>query len=160
MSSSNRTTLAQLDKMTAEEVKTIPLSHLKLLVEDLAEKAAIHKARDAKIYAEMDRRFAVPAMEARKADGRDTGTVHVEMEGERIKADLPKKPEYDQKKLAAIALVIKDEWGGDVSDYIKTTLDVSETKYNAWPAPIRKLFEPARTLKTGKATYKFEKEAA
>ena len=36
---------------------------------------------------------------------------------------------------------------------------MSETKYGAWPPAVRQLFEPARTLKAGKPTYKLERIA-
>jgi hypothetical protein len=34
---------------------------------------------------------------------------------------------------------------------------VSETKFGAWPPAVRELFEPARTIKAGKPTYKLER---
>ncbi len=67
-------------------------------------------------------------------------------------ADLPKRPEYDQIQLK-LAVETLRRWGENPDDYVTTDIKVSEAKYNAWPPGIRELFEPARTLKTGKATY-------
>ena len=36
-------------------------------------------------------------------------------------------------------------------------MKVAESKYTAWPPAVRQLFEPARTLKAGKPTYKLER---
>lgn len=43
-----------------------------------------------------------------------------------------------------------ESWDEDPAEYVKTELSVSERAYGAWPAPIRKLFEPARCAKPGK----------
>ena len=47
-------------------------------------------------------------------------------------------------------------WGEAPEDYISFEIKVAEARFNAWPPAIRKLFEPARTLKTGKPSYKLE----
>jgi hypothetical protein len=70
-------------------------------------------------------------------------------------ADLPKKVEWDQKRLAALIAMIRAE-GDDPADYISTEFKVSERAYNAWPARIRDAFQPARTAKVGKMTIQLE----
>jgi hypothetical protein len=69
---------------------------------------------------------------------------------------LPKKVEYDQPKLRAAVETLRS-WGENPEHYIGIEFKVSEAKYNAWPPAIRTLFEPARTLKTGKPTFKLER---
>ena len=46
--------------------------------------------------------------------------------------------------------------GEDPENYVGIEIKVAESKYTAWPPGIRDLFEPARTLKTGKPSYKLE----
>ncbi len=43
--------------------------------------------------------------------------------------------------------------GDDPVEYIDVAYKVSERKYTAWPENIRAAFAPARTVKTGKATF-------
>ena len=87
--------------------------------------------------------------------GKDTGSVNFEDEGIRITADLPKRPAWDQKKLAVIADRIR-EAGDDPSEFIEIAYKVAERKYTAWPKALQETFADARTLKTGKPTFKLQ----
>lgn len=71
----------------------------------------------------------------------------------RITCDLPKRPSWDQKKLADIAKRIAVD-GDDPAEYLDITYKVAERKYTAWPETLRQAFTPARTLKMGKPTFK------
>jgi hypothetical protein len=71
-------------------------------------------------------------------------------------ADLPKRVKWDQNKLRHAAEIIRQSWGDDPSDYVKTRLDVSEAAFANWPRPVRELFLPARTVETGKPSYRIE----
>jgi hypothetical protein len=68
-------------------------------------------------------------------------------------ADLPKRIDWDQDQLARIAANIA-EAGEDPAEFIDTTLKVSERKYAALPESWRKGFEPARTVRTSKPTFR------
>lgn len=162
MSSSNRTTLAQMDKMTAEEVQAIPQDQLVMLIEDLAEKAKVQASRKARLDAEVSRRYLDKATIQRRAENKLTGTVNI-IDGEwKVKADLPKKVDWDQAKLREAVKVLETEWEEDPTEYVTIEYSVPEKNYTAWPKKIKKLFEPARTLGTGKPTFKIEpaREAA
>ncbi|HRF73947.1 MAG TPA: hypothetical protein PL117_14355 [Accumulibacter sp.] len=71
----------------------------------------------------------------------------------RLAADLPKKVEWDQKQLVAIARRIAAT-GDDPSEYLDLTYRVSETRFTAWPKSLKTAFAPARTVKTGKAGFR------
>jgi hypothetical protein len=73
--------------------------------------------------------------------------------GFEIVADLTKRVEYDQLRLKEAVDTLRG-WGEQPEDYVSFEIKVAEARYNAWPPAIRKLFEPARTLKTGKPSYK------
>lgn len=60
----------------------------------------------------------------------------------------PKKVEWDQEKVAAMAAKIK-EHGDDPGLYIQTKYAISETSYKNWPQAIKDAFIPARTVKNG-----------
>ena len=46
------------------------------------------------------------------------------------------------------------ESGDDPRQYVEITYRVSETKFNAWPETLKSAFEAARTVKTGKPSYR------
>ena len=71
----------------------------------------------------------------------------------RVTADLPKKVEWDQKRLADITRRIAAN-GEDPAQYVEISYRVSETKFGAWPESLKSAFAPARTLKTGKPGYR------
>jgi hypothetical protein len=84
---------------------------------------------------------------------KDTGVVHFDDGNVRITADLPKKIEWDQTRLAEITRRISES-GEDPKQYVEITFRVSETKFNAWPETLKSSFNAARTVKTGKPSYR------
>jgi disulfide oxidoreductase YuzD len=79
------------------------------------------------------------------------GTVHLDDDGCTVTCDVPKKPEWDQQKLAAVVHQISAA-GDNPAEYVDVTYKVAERKFTAWPEHIRQAFAPARVLKAGKAT--------
>ena len=92
----------------------------------------------------------------RQDAGKSTGTVRFSDDGFTVVADLPKRTEYDQRKLKEAVEALR-KWGENPEDYVSLEVKVAEAKYTAWPPAVRQLFEPARTLKAGKPTYKLER---
>ena len=158
---SNRVTLAQLRGMTAEQAADLPADQLALLLEEVAEAKAATKIVEDRLHSALVLRYGHRATEARRTEGKTTGRVRIPDGDFIVVADLPKRVEWDQAKLRGAMDVIR-AWGDDPAEYITVRLDVSETKYGAWPAAIRNVFEPARTLGVGKPTFAIEprKEAA
>jgi hypothetical protein len=101
----------------------------------------------------LDRKYAEAAQAIRLSQGKDTGIVHFDDGAVRITADLPKKVEWDQLQLAEIVRRIQAN-GDNPSEFVDLTYKVSETKFNAWPESIKSVFVPARTLKTGKPSFR------
>jgi hypothetical protein len=80
-----------------------------------------------------------------------------------IVADSPRAVIWDQAALSKIAVVIRDEWHENPTDYLTIKHGVAESKYSAWPPTLQKLFEPARTVRAGKSSYEIiakKREAA
>jgi hypothetical protein len=152
MSIPNRTTLAQLREMSRSEATALPLDHLALLLGDAAELRADAKHVSDLLHDALHARFGAAAAAARRAEGKDTGRVRLVEAGVEIVADLPKRVEWDQAQLADAVGVLRD-WGEDPDDYLATELRVAEARFTAWPPRIRALFEPARTVATGRPSY-------
>ena len=134
--------------LPAGELAQLPVELLAALQGELDHAAKQLKSASAKFSAALDVRYATRAAEARRACGKDTGTVRLVDGDYTIVADLPKRVDWDQSKLAQIAQNIADS-GEDPAEFIDTKLSVSERKYGALPEAWRKGFEPARTVKTG-----------
>jgi hypothetical protein len=122
------------------------------LKNDAADRLASAKALVEHLEHALALKYAERAQALRLAAGKGTGTVRFEEDGFVVTADLPKRTEYDQRKLKAAVETLR-RWGENPDHYVAIEIKVSEAKYNAWPPAIRNLFEPARTVKTGKPSY-------
>lgn len=147
--------LTEITESPLETLAAAPLTELDRLFRDLALVKERTRLCETTLHGVMNLRYLEPAAKLRQRAGKSTGSVRFEDAGFVIVADLPKKVEYDQPKLKAAVATLRS-WGEDPEDYITFEIKVSEAKYNAWPPAIRALFEPARTLATGKPTWKLE----
>ena len=147
-----RPSLADLARMPIGEIVALSGETLALLQEEAEE--ALRRAKAAKDWLDgaLERKYGALATEHRRTEGKDSGTVRFDDGAVTVVADLSKKVEWDQTQLAAIVERIRTG-GGEPSEYVETSLKVSERKYGAWPAHIRTAFEAARTVKTGKPTF-------
>ena len=146
---------------TLDALRTMPIAKITGLsaemlavLQDEAD-AALKSARTLKDWLDgaISLKFGERAREARVALGRDTGTVRFSDGAITVVADLPKKVDWDQAKLSALVETIRAS-GDDPSQYVEISLSVSERAFGAWPDGIRRTFEPARTLRTGKPTFR------
>lgn len=154
--STNRATLAQLREMSMQEVNLLPIDQIAALLEEMAVQETTLAWLADKINQSLAFRYQERAAEARRADGKDTGVVSIPAGDFVIRADLPKKIEWDQSALHGAMLTIQTQWKEDPRDYVNMKLTVPEARFNAWPPAVRAMFEGARTVSTGKPTYKVE----
>lgn len=99
------------------------------------------------------RRFGDRATAIRRENGKEFGVMRFHEEGIEIIADLKKEVKWDQQKLAAIAALIAES-GETPDEYIKLTRGVDERKYSSWPSHIQAAFEDARTVQSGRQTFR------
>ncbi len=149
-------TLEEVGNFMMAELEVMPLAELNELMQRVS--SAEESARQYKqfLQAVMHHRFGIKANQLRQDAGKTTGVVRFEDDGFVVISDLPKRPEYDQRKLKEAVEALR-RWGEDPEDYVGIEFKVSETKFGAWPPAVRDLFEPARTIKAGKPTYKLER---
>jgi hypothetical protein len=146
---------------SVDDMLNMPVTELALMPPNLlaAVQAEIDVAMDRmkavteRFALALEVRYAARASECRGHVGKDTGTIRFEDNGVTIVADLPKRIDWDQGKLAEIAANIASA-GEDPSDFIDTKLSVSERKFGALPESWRKGFEPARTVRSGKPKFR------
>ena len=141
--------------MQTGELAQMPVELLAGLQAELAHATKQLRMATARFNTALEVRYATRVAEARRACGKDTGTVRLADGDYTVVADLPKRVDWDQEKLAAMVARIRAA-GEDPSEFIETTLKVSERKYTALPQSWRKGFEPARTVRTGKPKFRFD----
>ena len=134
--------------MPTGDLAQMPVELLAVLQAELDHAAKQLKVATARLGAALEVRYATRAAEARRACGKDTGTVRLIDGDYTVVADLPKRVDWNQEKLAQIAQNIADS-GEDPAEFIDTKFSVSERKFGALPEAWRKGFAPARTVKTG-----------
>ena len=151
--SANRPTLEAVRRMPVGDVIALPAEHLALLQADAREAVEAAKRLQDWIEAAITLRYEQRAVAARGAAGKDTGTVRFQDGGVEVIADLPKRVEWDQARLAALVEQIR-AGGENPGDYVEVSFKVPERAYTSWPERIRAAFEPARTVRTGRQTFK------
>ena len=149
----NRPRVEDLRHLPIGDLAELPADQLSLLQEETEE--ALQRARQHKEWLEgaLALRYAERAAALRRSQGTDAGTVRFQDGPVTVAADLPKKVEWDQTKLAELAERIRAQ-GEDPEEYLEVTLKVPERRYAAWPNHIRLAFEDARTLRTGKPSFR------
>ncbi|ARC37791.1 hypothetical protein A6J80_16745 [Paracoccus yeei] len=144
----NTPSIEQLINLPAGEIAQLPVELLAALQREIDAAAKQMKAVTARFSTALEVRYAARAAEARRACGKDTGTVRIVDGDFTVVADLPKRVEWDQAKLPAMVERIRAA-GEDPAEYVEISFKVPERAYAAWPEAIRQGFEPARTVKTG-----------
>ncbi|MDP1604855.1 MAG: hypothetical protein Q8M03_16505 [Legionella sp.] len=152
----NPTDIDENGSLTMERLADLSPSELACLSRDLAEQKAKLAALDERLTSAFDLRYGARAAQRRAEMGKDTGAVRFDDNGFVVVADLPKRVKWDQEKLRHAIEIISSSWNDDPADYVKTKLEVSERAYANWPRVVRELFQPARTVETGKPSYKIQ----
>jgi hypothetical protein len=149
------------NRIPLDDLPTLPVGEIAALTRDqlaLLKHDADERLRSAKILCDwLDGAIALKygddAHEARRAEGKDTGTVRLQDGRVTVVAELPKRVDWDQAMLARLVERIRAD-GADPAEYVDIALSVPERKYTAWPKDIRQEFKPARTVRTGKPKFR------
>ena len=107
----------------------------------------------AKFEASLEHAYGERIRHARTDAGRDFGVVHIADGDVRVSVDQSKRVSWDQVQLATIAQRIAAA-GERVEEFIDVAYSVSESRYLNWPSSLRAQFEGARTVKSGKPSYR------
>ena len=148
----NHLTLDALVRLPMSEIVALPaveLGRLQKEAEDALRKA---KLTVAWLDGALNQKYAERAKAARADAGKDFGVVRLTDDGVTVVADIDKRVEWDESQLSALMERIAAD-GENPRDYVEVSLRVSERKYASWPPYIRKAFEPARTVRTGKESF-------
>jgi hypothetical protein len=143
----------QVLTVPAGDLANYPAEALFRLKNDAADLLGIAKGIVDHVDRALGLKYADRAQTLRLAAGKDTGVIHFDDGAVRVTANLPKKVEWDQARLALLAEQIAAA-GDNPAEFLEVSYRVSETRFNAWPETIRAAFVPARTVKTGKPAFR------
>lgn len=149
----NRITLDNLTTMPVGEIAALPGDQLALLKQDADERLRAAKSLCDWLDGAIALKYGEQAQEARRAEGKDTGTIRLQDGPVTVVAELPKRVVWDQAMLADLVERIRAD-GADPVEYVDIAFSVPERKYTAWPTDIRQVFEPARTVRTAKPKFR------
>jgi hypothetical protein len=149
----NRIPLDDLHTMPVGEIADLPGDQLALLKQDADERLRSAKTLCDWLDGAIALKYGDQAKEARRAEGKDTGTVRLQDGPITVVAELPKRIDWDQAMLANLVERIRAD-GADPAEYVDIAFSVPERKYAAWPKDIRQEFEPARTVRTAKPKFR------
>ncbi len=135
------------------DIAALPADALASLQKEADDALRVTKASKTRIDDALIAKYADASFASRRAAGKDTGTVRIQDGSVTIVADLSKRVDWDQTTLSALVEQIKGD-GDDPTEYVDITFKVSERKYNAWPNHIKSAFQEARTVRTGKESFK------
>jgi hypothetical protein len=145
--------------MPIGDIAALPAAMLALLQEEAEEAAKAARSLADWLNGAIALRYGDRAAAARRAEGKDVGTVRIEDDEVTVIADLQKKVEWDQTTLGELVARIRAA-GDDPAEYVETAFKGSERKYGSWPTAIREGFEAARTVRPGKPTFRLVLEEA
>ena len=140
-----------LPDLTPQEIAALPANVLAALQQESEATLKQAKAAKSRLDGALVLKYATLAAEARRAAGKDTGTVRFDDGEITVVADLPKRVDWDQAQLATMVERIRAA-GDDPAEYVEISFKVAERNYAAWPRAIREGFEPARTVRPGQLT--------
>jgi hypothetical protein len=149
----NRPRLGDLPTMPIGEIAALPPVMLALLQEEAEQTAKAARSLADWLNGAIALRYGDRAAAARRAEGKDTGTVRFDDGEVIVVAETTKKVDWDQDELRTLVSAIRAE-DEDPDEYVDTVFRVPERKYAAWPSHIRSAFERARTVKSGKPVFK------
>ncbi|MFN7265182.1 MAG: hypothetical protein ACK5T5_09655 [Phenylobacterium sp.] len=149
----NRITLDDLPTMPVGDIAALPSDHLALLKQGADERLRAAKTLCDWLDGAIALKYGDEAHDARRAEGKDTGTIRLQDGPVTVVAELAKRVDWDQAMLAGLVERILAD-GADPAEYVDIAFSVPERKYTAWPKDIRQEFEPARTVRTAKPKFR------
>ncbi|MBF0160020.1 MAG: hypothetical protein HQL58_10920 [Magnetococcales bacterium] len=151
-------TLEQLPHIPIGELSALPVPELVRLQKEAAAAMSWIRTIQELMDGVLARRFNDQVNAIRQDNSKAYGVIRFSDGEIEVIVDRKKEVKWDQQKLATLASRIAAD-GDNPGEYIKTTLSVDERKYTAWPSYIRDIFEEARTVYSGRQTFRFETAA-
>jgi len=131
--------------LSAQVIRDLPLENVAALLRFIAEAKSELGTLSNLVQAGLELRYGEAARAQLLAQGKDTGTTHIQDAGFDITVEIGKDVKWDAAGLAELVAKIEAA-GGDPSEYVEVKYAVSEAKFKAWPQSLRAPFEALRTV--------------
>ena len=131
--------------LSAQVIRDLPLDNVADLQRFIADAKSELATLTNRVQTGMELRYGEQAKAQLLADGKDTGTTHIQDADFDITVEIGKEAKYDPKGLAELVAKI-EATGSDPREYVEIKYSVSEAKFKAWPQSLRAPFEALRTV--------------
>lgn len=131
--------------LSAQVIRDLPLESVAALQRFISDAKSKLGTLSNMLQTDLEMRYGEQAKAQLLAQGKDTGTTHIEDAGFDITVEIGKDVKWEPKGIADLVAKIKAT-GGDPSEYVEIKYSVSEAKFKAWPQTLRAPFEALRTV--------------
>ena len=131
--------------LSAQVIRDLPLENVAALQRFIAEAKSELATLAAMVQTGLEMRYADAARAQLLAQGKDTGTTHLQDGDFDITVEIGKDVKWEPKGLTELVAKIQAS-GSDPREYVEIKYSVSEAKFKAWPQTLRAPFEALRTV--------------
>ena len=131
--------------LSAQAIRDLPLENVAALLRFISEAKSELATLTSLTQAGLELRYGEQAKAQLLAQGKDTGTTHIQDAGFDITVEIGKDVKWEPKGFAELVAKI-EATGGDPREYVEIKYSVSEAKFKAWPQTLRAPFEALRTV--------------
>ena len=131
--------------LSAQVIRDLPLENVAALLRFISEAKSELATLTSLTQAGLELRYGEQAKAQLLAQGKDTGTTHIQDAGFDITVEIGKDVKWDVAGVADLVARIEAA-GGDPREYVEIKYSVSEAKFKAWPQTLRAPFEALRTV--------------
>ena len=132
----------EIGEITADQLEAMSLVNLAEIIGWIERSRGDIRTYEIAVNQELQRRFQ-----------ERTGTVRFAQGAFTVVAELPKRVDYNQAKLRAAVEELRLR-GEDPNDYVAFEISVPESNWHGFTPGIRELFQDARTVKSGRQSFK------
>ena len=131
--------------LSALVIRDLPLENVADLQRFIADAKSELATLTNMVQTGLELRYGEQAKAQLLADGKDTGTTHLQHDDFDIAVEIGKDVKWEPKGLAELVAKI-EATGSDPREYVEIKYSVSEAKFKAWPQSLRAPFEALRTV--------------
>ena len=131
--------------LSAQVIRDLPLENVAALQRFISDAKSELGTLSNMLQTGLEMRYGEQAKTQLLAQGKDTGTTHIEDAGFDITVEIGKDVKWEPKGLTELVAKIEAN-GGDPREYVEIKYSVSEAKFKAWPQTLRAPFEALRTV--------------
>ena len=131
--------------LSAQVIRDLPLENVAALQRFISDAKSELATLSNMVQTGLELRYGEQAKAQLLADGKDTGTTHLQHDDFDIAVEIGKDVKWEPKGLAELVAKI-EATGSDPREYVEIKYSVSEAKFKAWPQSLRAPFEALRTV--------------